>query len=112
MVILRILIAAIFAYLAIYTAIVISNHGWNLFPVFFGDMASMGWPGQFNSDFMGFLILSAAWLAWRNEFTPIGWLLAVCGFFGGIMFLAPYLFVMSYKCEGSMSKLLLGNSRG
>lgn len=111
MLIFRVLLVVIFTYLAIYTAIVIYNEGWNLFPIFFGDMAAMTWPGQFNTDFMGFLILSASWLAWRNKFSPFGIFLAVCGFFGGIMFLAPYLFIMSYKCEGSMPRLLLGNSR-
>ncbi len=111
MLIFRTLLVAIFSYLAIYTAIVGMNHGWSLFPIFFGDMAAMTWPGQFNTDFMGFLILSASWLAWRNGFTPLAWALAVCGFFGGIMFLAPYLFIMSYKCEGNVSKLLLGSGR-
>ncbi len=110
MLVFRILLLAIFSCLAIYTAIVIFNHGWNLLPVFFGDMAAMTWPGQFNADFMGFLILSALWLAWSNSFSPVGILLAVCGFFGGIMFLAPYLFIMSFKCEGSMQRLLLGDS--
>jgi len=28
-----------------YTAITISNHGWNLGPIFFGDMQAMTWPG-------------------------------------------------------------------
>lgn len=107
----RIILAVIFTYLATYTAIVIYNHGWNLLPVFFGNMSSMGWPGQFNTDFMGFLVLSAFWLAWRNDFTAPGLFLAVCGFFGGMMFLAPYLFIMSYKCGGSMPRLLLGNNR-
>jgi hypothetical protein len=55
MVVLRLVLAAHLAVLAVYTAVVIANHGWNLFPVFFGDMAAMGWAGQFNLDFMGFL---------------------------------------------------------
>lgn len=111
MLIFRTLLVVIFSSLAIYTAIVIVNNGWNLFPIFFGDMAAMTWPGQFNTDFMGFLILSATWLAWRNNFSPLGIFLAVCGFFGGIMFLAPYLFILSFKCEDSMQRLLLGNRR-
>lgn len=111
MLLFRVLLGFLFACLAIYTAVVISNHGWNLLPIFFGDMASMGWPGQFNADFMGFLILSASWIAWRNGFSPAGLLLAVCGFFGGIMFLAPYLFYLSYKVDDSMPRLLLGEGR-
>ena len=57
---------------------------WNLFPDFFGDMSELTWPGQFNLDFMGFLSLAALWLAWRHEFSPMGLLLGVIGFFGGI----------------------------
>lgn len=35
-----------------------ASHAWNLFPVFFGDIAAMTWAGQFNADFTGFLLLS------------------------------------------------------
>jgi hypothetical protein len=51
------------------------------------------------------------WLAWRHQFSPAGILLGVLGFFGGIMFLAPYLLIASYKANGNMSKLLQGESR-
>ena len=34
-----------------YTSVTIAGHGWNLLPVFFGQMVAMGWPGQFNLDF-------------------------------------------------------------
>lgn len=37
-----------------YTAVVASNHGIGLLQIFFGDMATMGWPGQFNLDFICF----------------------------------------------------------
>lgn len=111
MLIFRTILIILFIFLAIYTAIVIGEHGWNLFPIFFGDMATMAWPGQFNTDFIGFLVLSATWLAWRNEFTASGLVLAVFGFFGGIMFLAPYLLIMTYKTDSDMPKLLLGENR-
>jgi hypothetical protein len=39
---------------------VITNHGLGLFSVFFGDVAKLGWAGQFNADFMAILGLSAA----------------------------------------------------
>jgi len=108
---LQILLAVMFTALLVYTGLVITEHGLGLFSVFFGDIARMGWPGQFNLDFMGFLILSAVWLAWRHRFSGLGLLLAVCGFFGGIGFLAPYLLVASFKAEGDPSVLLLGSSR-
>ena len=111
MLVFRTILVLVFVYLAIYTAIVIANEGWNLFPTFFGDMGTMAWPGQFNTDFTGFLVLSASWIAWRNEFSISGLALAVCGFFGGIMFLAPYLFIMSFRANGDMAVLLLGAAR-
>ncbi len=65
----RILLIVIFSVIVVYTAIVVADHGLGLFPIFFGDIATMGWPGQFNMDFMGFLTLSGLWLAWRHHFS-------------------------------------------
>ena len=93
------------------TGIVGFNHGWNLLPIFFGDMVSLTWPGQFNFDFMCFLILSGLWLSWRHHFSPGGLLLGFAGVFGGIMLLAPYLLLASYKANGDMKVLLLGKVR-
>ncbi len=94
-----------------YTAVVIFNHGWNLLPVFFGDMAAMTWPGQFNADFTCFLTLSGLWLAWRHHFSPGGLALGLLGLFGGIMVLAPYLLMASRQADGDMRVLLLGKER-
>lgn len=94
-----------------YTAMVIANHGWNLLPVFFGDIAAMNWPGQFNLDFTGFLALSALWTAWRHHFSPMGLALALLAFFGGMGFLAPYLLVASIQARGDVAVLLLGATR-
>ena len=77
--------------LAGYTAVVISNHGWDLLSVFFGDMATMGWPGQFNLDFMCMLALSGLWVAWRHRFSGAGIALGMVAFFGGALFLSVYL---------------------
>jgi len=107
----RILLGVIFVCIIIYTSIVGINHGWNLFPVFFGDMAAMTWVGQFNLDFMGFLTLSGLWLAWRHHFSPGGLALGMRGFFGGMSVLAPYLLFASYKAKGDMKVLLLGKVR-
>lgn len=107
----RILLATIFLTIAVYTAIVVADHGLGLLPVFFGDMAAMGWAGQFNLDFMGMLALSALWLAWRNEFSPFGIALGTLGFFGGAPVLTAYLFVTSFAVEGDVKALLLGRGR-
>jgi hypothetical protein len=107
----RIYLAIVFACLGTYSMIVGLNHGWNLLPIFFGDIAAMTWPGQFNADFTTFLALSGLWLAWRHQFTPGGLVLGVLGFFGGMMVLAPYLFIASLEARGDVSVLLLGKAR-
>lgn len=87
------------------------HHGWNLLPIFFGDIAAMTWPGQFNSDFTSFLLLSGLWLAWRHHFSPGGIILGVSGVFGGMMVLAPYLLCASFQVRGDVKALLLGVAR-
>lgn len=107
----RVLLAAIFTTIFVYTSFVIADHGLGLFSVFFGDIAAMGWPGQFNLDFAGFLVLSAFWLAWRNDFSPTGLALGVLGFFGGAPVLTAYLLLTSLSANGDVALLLLGPTR-
>lgn len=111
MLLLRVLLVMFLVVLSGYTAIVISNHGWNLLAIFFGDMRAMNWPGQFNLDFMGFLMLSALWTAWRHHFSPAGLALGVVAFFGGMMFLTIYLLIAGYQANGNIKALLLGARR-
>lgn len=107
----RILLAVMITGILGYTGIVGVKHGWDLFPVFFANMAAMTWSGQFNFDFTCFLMLSGVWLAWRHHFSPGGLLLGVLGFVGGIMVLAPYLLLASFTANGDMKVLLLGQVR-
>ncbi len=111
MLLFRIWLATVFLVILGYTAIVGNTHGWNLLPVFFGDMAAMTWPGQFNLDFLCFLALSALWLAWRHHFSGAGFALGVLGFFGGMLFLSAYLFIISFQVDNDLRTLLLGPSR-
>jgi hypothetical protein len=94
-----------------YTSVTIANHGLNLLPVFFGDMAEMAWPGQFNLDFMCFLALSALWVSWRHQFSAGGLALGLVAFFGGMLFLSIYLLVQSFRANGDVKVLLLGEGR-
>jgi len=103
----RTLVAAIWIALIVYTVIVISNHGMGLIPIFFGDVAAMNWPGQFNFDFMGFLILSALWTGWRDRFGMPGLALMPVALFGGIGFLGAYLLYLSFKHD-TIGAILLG----
>ena len=50
MTVLRIVLSLILVAVASYTGVVVWNHGMGLLPIFFGDMAKMPWPGQFNLD--------------------------------------------------------------
>lgn len=104
----RILLAAMGVTLLAYTAVVMADHGVNLLAVFFGDMAKLGWPGQFNLDFMFMLALSALWVAWRNMFTPSGLGLALLAFFGRALFLSVYLSVLAVQAKGDPRRILLG----
>lgn len=104
----RILLIALWVALLIYTVVVIANHGMGLLPIFFGDIAALTWPGQFNFDFLCFLVLSALWTAWRNGFSPTGLALSLVALFGGAGFLLPYLFVLSIREKGSVRAVLLG----
>ena len=96
----RILLVIMISGLLGYTGIVGVNHGWNLFPVFFGDIAAMTWPGQFNLDFMCLLTFSGLWLA-----------LGVLTIFGGTMVLAPYLLIAGFKANGDIKEILMGKTR-
>ena len=107
----RILLAVIFLTIAAYTAVVVAGHGLNLLPVFFGDIARMGWPGQFNLDFLCMLTLSGLWVAWRHGFGAAGIGLGLAALFGGAFFLSAYLLVVSLQAQGDMRRILLGPAR-
>ena len=107
----RIYLALVIAALGTYTCIVGLNHGWSLLPIFFRDIATMDWPGQFNFDFMTFLSLSGLWLAWRHRFSAGGLALGVLGFFGGMMVLAPYLLWATARAGGDIEAVMLGERR-
>lgn len=107
----RLLLIALWLVLLAYTGLVIANHGMGLIPIFFGDIAQATWPGQFNLDFLCFLVLSALWTAWRNGFSPLGLLLAPVALFGGAGFLLPYLLILTIQARGDIRQVLLGAQR-
>lgn len=107
----RIFLLIVLAAIVSYTVVVVANHGMGLFPIYFGDIAAMMWPGQFNVDFMGFLMLSGLWMAWRHDFSTTGLTLGVCALFGGMPLLSTYLLVASFQVKGDVTALLLGARR-
>lgn len=107
----RIYLVIVVAAIIAYTLPVIANHGMGLFGIYFGDIAAMTWPGQFNVDFLSFLTLGALWLAWRHHFSAGGIVLGLFIYLGGMPFLATYLLVHSFRTKGDMKALLLGEGR-
>jgi len=107
----RVYLIVVIACLGTYTMLVGLNHGWNLIPIFFADIVTMTWPGQFNADFSSFLLLSGLWVAWRNRFSGAGIGLSAVAIFGGMLFLAPYLLYASIQSKGNAKVMLLGQSR-
>ena len=94
-----------------YTFYTITQEGLTLFSVFFGDLKSLSWSGQFNLDFLTYLILSSLWVAWRHGFSGQGLMLALCASVLGMCFLAPYLLITSFNVKGNIIHLLLGTER-
>ncbi len=111
MVLFRAFLIAAFCVIAGYTAIVIGAHGSDFIPLFNADIMAMTWRGQFNTDFSCFLLLSAIWVAWRHHFNPVGLVLAVVAFFGGMLFLSAYLLLASFAVRSDAAALLLGPRR-
>ena len=107
----RLFLLACLIAIALYTGVVIANHGTNLMPVFLGDVAAMAWPGQFNVDFTCFLALSALWVSWRHKFSAGGLALGVIAFLGGMLFLSIYLLVQTGRSGSNIKALLLGEAR-
>ena len=104
----RTYLAAMALTIFLYTAVVIANHGLDLLPVFFGDLAKLAWPGQFNLDFMFMLTLSALWVAWRHGFSTSGLALAFLAAMLGSAFLSVYLLVVSFQMKGDVRALVVG----
>ena len=107
----QVFLGLVFISIVAYTVVVGATHGWDLLPLFFGDMLAMTWQGQFNFDFMGFLLLSGIWVSWRHHFSPAGLALGVVAVFGGILFLSFYLLITSFLVKGEIKPLLLGKTR-
>ena len=112
MVMYRLFLAFIIATVGIYTFPVVSEFGIIvLLPSFFGEIGEVNWQGQFNLDFLMFLLMSGFWIAWRNNFTRKGIALGIGGFFFGAPYLAAYLLYLSFQFGGDAEKVLIGERR-
>ena len=105
----RLLVAISFLSIGAYTIIVISHHGWDIFPVFTSSILSMNWSGQFNLDFSLYLFLSAIWIAWRSNFSFLGIAIALSALVVGMILFSTYLIVLSYRVN-TIQELLVGKN--
>ncbi len=96
------------ATVAVYTVVVIGREGLNLFAVFLGNMMAWNWSGQFNLDFLTYLLLSGLWVAWREGFSIRGWALGALASVLGIVFFGPLLLLWWWQANGRMDRVLLG----
>jgi hypothetical protein len=75
--------------------------------IFIGDFAHP-WRAQFNADFSAHLLLMAGWIIFREKRLLVAMSFGAAGIlFGGVFSLA-YIFVATFRCEGSFQRLLLG----
>jgi hypothetical protein len=95
--------------LAIFTGVVMANHGTGLLPIFFADIAAAGWPGQFNADFMTMLALSGLWCAWRGNWSIPAIGHGILAFIGGGIVLMATLLLLHLRYQGDMRRVLLGD---
>jgi hypothetical protein len=95
----------------VYTIAVLANSDSGSLGVFFTDIMAVTWRGQFNVDFLCYVILAAFWIAWRNCFTPIGIAMAIIGGSLGMLFLAPYLLSNVIKKKGNLTLVFLGDQK-
>ncbi len=92
----------------VFTASAVSKQGWDFVSLYINETLALTWQSQFNFDFSCYLILSALWILWRNQFSPSSFAVAGIAAILGILFFAPYLFIESLKAKGDVKKLLLG----
>jgi len=92
-----------------YTILAFNNEGANLFSVFLSNIQSLNWSGQFNLDFSCYLILSALWIMWRNNFTLVSIITGIIAMIMGIIVFAPYLLYLLIKEHSNLKKILIGD---
>lgn len=95
--------------LLLYSYIAFRSEGANLWDIFFTNIMSLTWNGQFNLDFLCYLLLSGLWIMWRNKFTAKSIILGALAAILGIVVLAPYLLFLISKEKGDLKQVLIGN---
>lgn len=92
-----------------YTLVVFTTEGTDFFSVFANNILLLNWTGQFNLDFLCYLILSGIWVMWRNKFTGKSIFVGILAMVLGIIVFAPYLLWLIYKENGDLKRVIVGN---
>lgn len=95
--------------LLVYTGMVGYQEGWSLFDVFLSNIKALNWSGQFNLDFLCYLLLSGWWIMWRHRFQPVYVFWGVVAMILGIVFFAPFLLRLLYLEKGDVKRMLIGH---
>lgn len=106
----RLLLIVMFVVVAGYTVLIVPNHGFAVVPTAIAGIQAMDWQGQFNLDFITFVVLAGLWIAWWHEFSLVGLVLAL-GITGGMIYLALYLLILSFMTNGDVVEMLIGSKR-
>jgi len=103
----RLVLVVMFVAMLIFTVRVIGVQGIN----FVNYAVLTGWQGQFNYDFVCFIVLVSIWIMWRHNFSIKGIVLGLITPFGGILYLAPYLFIISILAKDNSVEFFIGKNK-
>ena len=95
--------------LLIYTLFAIKNEGIDLISIFVKNILALNWSGQFNLDFLCYLLLSGFWIMWRYNFNSKSIITGFIAMVLGIIFFAPYLLWLIHKENGNLKRVLVGD---
>jgi predicted membrane protein len=105
----KFLLAILTAGVLVYTVVAIQNDGADFLSKAIGFITSLTWMGQFTFDFSCYLVLSALWIMWRNEFSGRSILIGIAAGIMGIVVFAPYLIYLIGKEKGDLKRVLCGS---
>lgn len=92
-----------------YTYFAFQNEGANLLQIFLQNIKSLNWNGQFNLDFLCYLMLSGLWIMWRNKFSTKSIALGLVATTLGTIVFAPYILFLMFQENGDIKKVLTGD---
>lgn len=90
------------------TVVACIRFGLNWPAVAINDLLALNWRTQFNTDFIIYLLIVAAWISWREGLTAKGYLFGTLSVVLGGMFSFPYILYATYKARGNPNSVLLG----